>query len=151
VPVSLQDVVADAMNRVVASALSKDIALEDKVPGVKVMADAQLLARVVTILLDNAIKYSHDKSKITLRASAKGGYGYLEVKDRGIGIRATDLPHIFDRFYRADRSRSKERTEGYGLGLSIAQKIVEQHHGEILVKSQQDSGSTFTIKLPLAS
>ena len=72
----------------------------------------------------------------------------LQVQDQGIGIDEKDMPHIFDRFYRADDSRSKIATSGYGLGLSIAKKIVDIHHGEIYAQSVPNKGSIFTIRLP---
>jgi signal transduction histidine kinase len=70
------------------------------------------------------------------------------VKDGGIGIKKEDMPHIFDRFYRADRSRTKQRIEGYGLGLSIAKRIVALHNGSIRVESEVRKGSVFTVTLP---
>jgi signal transduction histidine kinase len=73
---------------------------------------------------------------------------YYSVKDKGIGISKDKLPKIFDRFYRADESRTKE-TGGYGLGLSIARIVVQGHHGSITVKSKEGAGSTFTIQIPL--
>lgn len=106
------------------------------------------LVKLITILLDNAIKYSPDKGKISLNAFAKNRCLFIKVKDNGIGIAKNDLPHIFDRFYRADISRSKLKTDGFGLGLSLAKKIVKQHQGSINVSSRLNSGSTFTVKLP---
>ncbi len=149
-PISLQEVVAEAMNQIVPAAQAKKITVNDKVPNTKVLGDQQSLVQVVVNLLDNAIKYSESKATIVLNSSNKGRFAYLNIKDNGMGIRAADLPHIFKRFYRTDRSRSKEKRDGYGLGLSIADELVKQYNGEILVKSTPDEGSTFTIKLPLA-
>lgn len=148
--VPLQEVAAEAMNQVVLLAQNKDISVNDKVPNIKVFANRQSLAQSITILLDNAIKYSEPKTVITLSGSSNTKFAYLKVSDQGIGIRAADLPHIFKRFYRADRSRSKQQHDGYGLGLSIADKLVKQQHGEILVDSTLGQGSAFTIKLPLS-
>lgn len=149
-PVALQDVVGEAMNRVLQAAQAKHIAIEDNVPNIKVSGDSQSLAQAITVLLDNAIKYSPDKSTVYLEGHSKDGHGYLSVKDEGAGISSKDLPHIFNRFYRADLARSGSDASGYGIGLSIAQKIIEQHHGRIKVSSVLGKGSTFELQLPLA-
>lgn len=149
-PVTLQEATTEAMNQVVQLAQNKDISVNDEVPNIKVLANQQSLAQSITILLDNAIKYSEPKTVITIGGSSNAKSAYLTVNDQGIGIRATDLPHIFKRFYRADRSRNKQQYDGYGLGLSIADKLVKQQHGDITVDSSLGHGSTFTIKLPLA-
>ena len=106
------------------------------------------LSDVVTTVLDNAIKYSNAGTEVML-SSERDKHGVtLHIADHGIGIHADDIPHIFDRFYRADVSRSKSVVEGYGLGLAIAQKIIQLHHGNITVKSIPGSGSTFSIRIP---
>ena len=74
------------------------------------------------------------------------GHVIVKIKDEGIGIKACDLPHIFDRFYRADHSRSKEKISGYGLGLSIAKNIVDLHDGSIIADSKPGKGSEFEVK-----
>jgi signal transduction histidine kinase len=114
-----------------------------------VAGDAASLTELVAILLDNAIKYSPEKSQITLSSQPSGHHVKLAVADQGVGMKASDLPYIFHRFYRADRSRSKEHIEGYGLGLSIAKRITDLHHGEITVTSAPGQGSTFKVKLPV--
>jgi signal transduction histidine kinase len=114
-----------------------------------VMGDRVSLTELLSILLDNAIKYSPAKSKITLRSRPQGHFVYLTIADQGIGIKSSDLPFIFHRFYRADQSRSKEDISGYGLGLSIAKRIIDLHRGEISVESTPSEGSTFQIKLPV--
>lgn len=80
----------------------------------------------------------------------QGKHAYIEVRDQGRGIRASDLPHIFDRFYRADQSRTKDQVAGYGIGLSLAKKIVEEDGGTISVASTFGSGSVFTVQLQSA-
>lgn len=149
-PVWLDEVGNDAMNHVIKLAQAKDIAIEDTVPHVQVLADAQTLAQSIVILLDNAIKYSPAKSTIHMQGKSSGKHILLEVRDEGIGIAASQVSHIFDRFYRADRSRTSQSVSGYGLGLSIAKQLVEQQHGQIAVVSELDAGSTFTIRLPRA-
>jgi two-component system sensor histidine kinase CiaH len=145
-PVSLQDVASEAMNRVLPTAQTKHIVIEDKVPNIKVLGNAASLTQAIAVLLDNAVKYSPDKTTVHLAGHTKDGHGFLSVKDQGIGIAAKDLPRIFDRFYRADPSRT---ANGHGIGLSIAQKIMEQHDGRIKVSSKPGKGSTFEIQLPL--
>lgn len=156
--VAMHDVVDEAGRRVKAAAARKRIKLETSVNAINVRGEEQTLIQLLVILLDNAIKYSPAKTTVTVRVnrvrsrppSRAISQAQLQVIDQGYGIKAADLPHIFDRFYRIDSSRSKEQTEGYGLGLSIAKRIVELHHGTIRVKSQPDNGTTFTIRLPLA-
>jgi signal transduction histidine kinase len=99
--------------------------------------------------LDNAIKYSPSNKEIKIESEKSNHSIAITVSDQGIGIDQKDLPHIFDRFYRADKSRSK--TSGYGLGLSIAKKIVETHKGSLTVRSGKDKGTSFIIRLPLTT
>lgn len=146
--VDVQDVVSEAMGSVVNQALAKEISVNDESKPFKVMADAAALAQVLTILLDNAIKYSDDKSSITLTTQKKSSNVCINVVDHGVGIKASDMPHIFDRFYRADNSRTSiAQAGGYGLGLPIAKRIIDSLGGSISVKSVPLKGSTFTIKL----
>jgi two-component system sensor histidine kinase CiaH len=148
-PIALQEVVAEAMNQVVQLAQAKDIMVNDEVDNIKVLGNKQSLAQVITILLDNAIKYSEAKATVILDSEVEGKFAHINIRDQGIGIRATDLPYIFKRFYRVDRSRTKDQRDGYGLGLSIAAKLVEQLHGEISATSTPGNGSIFTIILPI--
>ena len=113
-----------------------------------VLAEPESLTDVLTILIDNAIKYSPEKSTIVIESAVQDKTVELMVKDQGIGIREADKDHVFDRFYRADTSRSKLNVEGYGLGLSIAKRLIELQHGTVSVTSIVGKGSTFTIKLP---
>ncbi|HEV7454441.1 MAG TPA: HAMP domain-containing sensor histidine kinase [Candidatus Saccharimonadales bacterium] len=148
--VSLQTVASEAMNAVVAPAQAKRIAVQDTVPALRVLGEKPALVQVLVILLDNAIKYSAPKTTIQVDGGRQGRYGYIQVRDAGQGIAATDLPHVFDRFYRADQSRSKKKTDGYGIGLALAKKIVEQYGGDISASSIEGSGATFTFTVPLA-
>ena len=100
------------------------------------------------ILLDNAIKYSPKKSVIKVAVTKTDRCAIISIKDNGIGIDEKNIPLIFDRFYRVDSSRTRNKVEGFGLGLSIAKKIVEDHHGKIKVKSKIKKGSTFIVELP---
>lgn len=117
----------------------------------EIRGDYESLRRLVLILIDNALKYSRKASEIQvhLDARSRGGeaMGVLEVRDQGIGIGADDLPHIFERFYRASKDRSRS-VDGFGLGLSIAQAIVTRHGGQIEVESRDGAGSIFRVLLP---
>ena len=120
---------------------------------VRVKGDEESIRRVLLILLDNALKYSvineNDAvSRVTVSLERTEKEALLRVRDTGIGIEPQDLPHIFERFYRADRARSRQ---GTGLGLSIAQILVEQLGGRITTESVPGQGSTFTVSLPLHS
>lgn len=113
-------------------------------PSLVIAGDMDLLIRLIVNLLDNAIKYT-ERGSITLSAGAKDAWAVIEVADTGIGIPAEHLPHIFERFYTVEPSRS---TGGTGLGLSIARQIVEAHGGRIEVQSEANRGTTFTVRLP---
>lgn len=148
-PVSLEDISIEAMNNVVKAAQAKKISIENNVKPLTVSADKVALIEVFKILLDNAIKYSPSGSQITLTSKQEGNNAMVSVKDRGQGISKEDLPHVFDRFYRSDQSRTKSQTEGYGLGLSIAQQLTHLHDGTITASSTLGKGSTFLVSLPI--
>jgi signal transduction histidine kinase len=101
------------------------------------------------ILLDNAVKFTPPQGRITVSLTSSNGCAVAEVRDTGIGIAADDLPHIFERFFRADRARSRE-TGGAGLGLSIGKWIAEAHGGTISALSKPGEGSVFQVRIPLA-
>jgi len=119
---------------------------------VRVRGDEESLRRVALILLDNALKYTPSSSedgmgRVIVSLERVEGQAVLRVRDTGIGIDPADVPHLFERFYRADRARSRQ---GTGLGLSIAQTLVEQLGGRITAESTPGKGSTFSVWLPLA-
>lgn len=146
--VSLPDVVSEAMNVVVNQAQAKNISVEDATGDTKLYGNARSLTQLLTILLDNAIKYSPGGSAVHVSSEVQGRSLVLTVKDEGVGMDEEAIKNAFTRFYRAEESRS---TSGYGLGLSIAKKIAEAHHGKIAIESAVGVGSTFTITLPLES
>jgi signal transduction histidine kinase len=117
---------------------------------IAINGDKQSLVELFVILLDNAIKYSPKNSKVLINIRRDKNYAFVKIKDSGIGIKACDLPHIFDRFYRADHSRNKEKVSGYGLGLSIAKSIVDLHGGKIWADSKSGEGSEFFVKFSIA-
>jgi signal transduction histidine kinase len=114
-----------------------------------VHGDAAALRRALLILLDNAIKYSKPGGlvEVKLEAPEGGSAAVLEVRDHGIGIGAEDLPHVFERFYRASKDRSR-KVEGVGLGLSIAQSIAHQHGGKLQIESTPGEGTTARLVVP---
>ena len=125
---------ADIAKRVTAKSKIKTSLTKSVING-----DEDSITELITILVDNAVKYSPKGKDIIVRTKAGG---ILEVEDHGIGIAPPDLPHIFDRFYRSDKSRG---TEGYGLGLAIAKSIVDVHHGNIKVTSKVGKGTLIRV------
>ena len=143
--VKLDEIVMVASKKAEKRAENKKIKFINKLIHIEINGDKDNLEELFAILYDNAIKYSPENTKIhTILKKEKGQISVI-IKDQGIGIRASDLPHIFDRFYRADQSRAKESIEGFGLGLSIAQQIVKIHNGDIKVESKIGKGTTFII------
>jgi len=113
-----------------------------------VAGDLHALHRLFLILMDDAVKYTPSGGSITVGLKRSDDSAVAEIRDTGIGIAAEDVPHIFDRFYRADKARSRE-FGGVGLGLSIARWVAEAHRGSIEVQSTRGSGSVFRVRLPL--
>lgn len=146
--VSLSEIILSAQKKVVSLAKKKQIALKTEIKDVIINGDKQNLVELFVILLDNAIKYSPKKTTIAVSSQSTDHHVVIAVSDEGMGIAKEDLPYIFDRFYRADASRTKQSVLGYGLGLSIAKKIVNSHNGSIQVKSNSGKGTTFTVQLP---
>ena len=106
------------------------------------------MIELIRILIDNGLKYTESGDEILINSIEKSGRITIVIADTGIGIEEAALPHIFDRFYRSDSARSKESVSGYGLGLSLAKKIVEKHRGSIEVKSRIGRGTTFSVSIP---
>ena len=109
------------------------------------IADQGRLRQVLVNLLENALRFTGDNGTVVVEAVAEEGMFYVHVKDSGVGIPVEHLPHVFERFYKADRSR---REEGSGLGLAIVKHIVQAHSGEVEVKSVEGEGSTFSFTIP---
>ncbi len=143
-------IVDDAVRQVTPHAEKKHITLDRVDIGGSWRGDKHSFVELLVILLDNAIKYSDEKTTVRVAGNASSRHVSLRVQDHGIGMKASDIPHIFDRFYRADSSRTKNTVDGYGLGLPIAKQIVERFNGKISVMSTIGEGSTFTVTFPRA-
>ena len=119
----------------------------DIMEGIHVQGDPEWLERLVRILIDNACKYGESGTDVTIRLAKSGSHAKLTVHNCGNPIDAEDLPHVFERFYRSDKARSREGEGGFGLGLAIAKGIVDTHGGTISVTSSEAEGTTFTVVL----
>ncbi|MEN6412038.1 MAG: HAMP domain-containing sensor histidine kinase [Veillonellales bacterium] len=117
-------------------------------PSLKILADEERIYQMLVIVLDNALKYTNRQGKVQLLCYGQANSVVIQIEDTGCGIAAADMPHIFDRFFRGDKARSRE-TGGSGLGLAIAQWIVEKHNGKIQVESRIGMGTKFSIILPI--
>ncbi len=146
----LAGTVRDACSQGAKLAKSKGVEFQAAAPDgrLPIRGDPTALRRLFLILIDNAVKYTPQGGRVQVRLEARDGYAAGEVRDTGIGIAAEDLPHIFERFWRADKVRSREMG-GAGLGLSIARWIAEVHRGSIEVESEPGKGSSFRVRLPL--
>lgn len=117
-----------------------------KPPQLSIETDELSLKKLLIILLDNAVKYTPPNGKIHIQVQQQKKRIYIKIKDTGIGISEKDLLHIFDRFYRADNARTRSESSGYGLGLPMAKKLVQQLKGKLNVSSEVGSGTTFTLQ-----
>ncbi len=148
-PLSLRDLIRDNVKRLLPLARERGIELEFTCrENVETMGDMMKLNQVFYNLIDNAIKYTPRGGSVRVDLVRQGKMAVGRVTDTGIGIPAEDQIHIFDRFYRVDKARSRE-TGGTGLGLSIVKQIVLLHSGNIFVTSEENVGSTFTVELPI--
>lgn len=117
---------------------------------VHVMGDANRLMQIVTNLITNAITYSPENTVVTIRLTENDEYGIIEIADQGIGIEKSELPRVFERFYRVDRARSRN-SGGTGLGLAIVKHLVEAHHGKLHVDSEVGKGTSIQVSIPKKS
>ena len=148
--VRLDRVVGEETDRLTSVAAGSGVRIEPALEPVTVRGARGDLALLVRNLLDNAVRYSPEGGRVSVRLTERDGRAVLEVEDTGIGIPTRDLPRIFERFYRVDRARSRE-TGGTGLGLSIARHVAERHGGRIEAESELGRGSTFRVTLPTGS
>lgn len=146
--IDIKTVAEKAVKKILPLAREKAIDLKTEVKSQKLLAHEESLEEMLLIFLDNAVKYTPKNGKVTVMTEADKKWLVIKIKDTGIGISKEDLPHIFDRFYRVDQARSKEKVAGFGLGLSLARKVIEIHKGTMEISSVLGKGTTFTIKLP---
>jgi signal transduction histidine kinase len=148
-PVDLGAAVAEASDDFVVPAETRDIVLDRAIaPGVVVTGDREALKRVVANLLHNAVRLAPAGSRIRLATGSEGNRAWIAVTDEGPGISPEDQGHVFDRFWRADKARSRS-DGGTGLGLAIVRQIVESHGGEVRLHSKVGVGSSFVVWLPI--
>lgn len=140
-----------AVAKIKPLAKKKEIAIKTKIQKAPVFGEEGELEKLMVIFLDNAIKYTPRKGQIDLQTGAEKKKIIVEIQDTGVGIPEKDLPHIFDRFYRVDQARAKDKTNGFGLGLSLAKRIIEMHRGTVRVTSEPGKGTTFKVEFPVKS
>jgi histidine kinase len=153
-PIELVSIIRTVIERLQSQAASRGIALSSHIVGSlpQVRGDEDRLVQVLSNLVSNGIQYTSAGGAVTVSASTSNGEVWISVRDTGIGLAPEHLPHIFDRFYRVDQSRSRREGVGSGVGLTIARALMEAHGGRIWVESDGEGrGSTFTFSLPISS
>ena len=149
-PVNFSDLTEGCLLRFESVAFEQGVQLSSQVAsGLTLVGDKSSLERLVMILLDNAIKYAGRGGEASLRLEQQQDRAVLTMVNSGPPIPPEHLPHLFERFYRADSSRSRDQG-GYGLGLPIAQAVAQAHRGTIAVRSDTAHGTVFTVTLPLS-
>lgn len=147
--VSTSVIAKEALARVQSIAKGKKIAIEQSVQEQMIQVAPGAFTDLLTVFLDNAIKYSDAHTTIKLTVSKQGKDMLFAIRDHGMGMSQEDQQHIFDRFYRSQAARSREGVTGFGLGLSIAKDIADQHGASIEVESDLGAGTTMTLRLPI--
>lgn len=147
-PKLLNDVIEQSVKMLLPIAVKKKIEVEVKISKLFAKLDEVSFGRAMLAIMENAVKYSHEKSKIVVRGTIEKNLILIKVIDKGMGIAKENIPNLFERFYRADSSRS---TQGYGLGLSIAKEIIEAHKGNIMIESKLGKGTTVIVSLPYSA
>ncbi len=142
----VHEVVSEVSQKFIASAQAKDIEVDDRTSDIAIYANKPAVDQIMTIFIDNAIKYSPEKSKITLHTQETNDEVRLSVQDEGEGISKNQQSKVFDRFYRVDQSRSGSNTEGTGLGLAIAKAICDRQGMKVSLASE-NKGSKFTLHI----
>ncbi len=147
--IALDEILEDLVDLYSDRAEETNISLKSQlIPNLEVYADPSQLFRLFTNLLSNALQYTPSGGTVTVSLQRSRTHALIRIEDTGIGIASDQLPHIFDRFWRADQARSQHQG-GSGLGLAIAKTIAQSHGGDITVHSQLGQGSCFQVKIPL--
>lgn len=148
--IDLAGPVRSAVDALHALVEAKDIELEARIEeSTMVVGDPDRLQQAVGNLLGNAVRYTPAGGSVSVSVGASDGCALIEVADTGVGIAEDDLPHVFNRFWRADHARATS-TGGLGIGLAVTKEIVERHHGQVAVERQEGGGTLFRIRLPLS-
>ena len=146
-PMDLRDVADSAVRAALTRAETNRVRLTVKGPPAFVTGDPERLRQIIDNLLDNAIRHSPPDGVVCVVVGSDAAHCYCIVRDEGEGIAAADLPHVFERFWRADAARARA-TGGYGLGLAISQMIARAHGGTLRASNAEDGGAVFTLELP---
>jgi signal transduction histidine kinase len=151
--ISLSDLISDTIEGFTAKAKSKSISLQGSITNEvdPIWAAPDKISRILDNLVSNALRYTPNGGSIYIEARLNNDQVLIEVRDSGSGIAPKDLPYIFDRFYRGEKSRTrneKDQSSGVGLGLAIVKSLIKAHGGEIWVHSELGSGTTFWFTLP---
>jgi len=147
--VDLSLLVCDICEDMEILAAEKDIEMKCEIlKDMEIEGDEERLHQVFLNVIENAVKYTLSGGEVFVKVFKNEGEAIVSVQDTGIGIPAEDIPYIFDRFYRVDKSRTSMNIPGNGLGLSIVKWIVEAHHGVISIESTENEGTLFTMKFP---
>jgi signal transduction histidine kinase len=150
-PLNLKPIIEDLVEQIRPLAAVRSIRIEaEQLSDADITGDELWVRRAVVNVLDNAIKYSKDDGTVEVRCRVEDGAVRVGIADHGIGISPGDLPHVFDRLYRADPARSRA-SGGLGLGLSLVKWVVEAHDGKVWLSSDPDSGTLCEMEFPLAS
>jgi K+-sensing histidine kinase KdpD len=143
-PLKVKNIVNAAQKQLQKVADAKKVHIEADIQAGLIQGHEPSLVQLLTIIMDNAIKYGPHGGKVLLKGTAQGSQYALSITDEGPGIPAVDLPHIFDRLYRGDKARSST-VPGYGLGLALAKEIADANHAGLTVTNGAKKGATFTV------
>jgi signal transduction histidine kinase len=146
--IQLDDILHQVVKDFKTLAILKNIHLTADIHPIKMIGDNERIKQLFVIVLDNALKYTQENGSISVKGRVKNFRAIVDIMDTGIGIPKTDLPYIFDRYYRGDKSRNRH-IEGTGLGLSIASWIIKSHSGKIRILSKEGVGTHVIVSLPL--